>query len=239
MQRFLGIILLVSLAIAALTAQWWLTSLLGFLGAQDESMQNLSAFVQMLIWLGAALVFIMQRIQRRRRHATSESAPASSSSHKEIKTLGTNAQSVVVNAPLQGDIIGPHAIKIEKIVQHASPELERQKREQGRRLYLENLSRSCQALPLAALGGEEGAEEELSLNHVYIALDTETRVAKSETEKKKRSGRAEALAEPDKETRPLSALEATAQASRLVLLGQPDAGKSTFVRMLLAWQAAA
>ncbi|MFZ1553392.1 MAG: hypothetical protein WAV53_18520, partial [Anaerolineae bacterium] len=38
--------------------------------------------------------------------------------------------------------------------------------------YLERLRRQCAALPLAALGGDEGAEADLTLDHVYIALDT-------------------------------------------------------------------
>jgi formylglycine-generating enzyme required for sulfatase activity len=41
------------------------------------------------------------------------------------------------------------------------------------------------------------------------------------------------------DSRPLTAIEAASQATRLVLLGDPGAGKSTFVRKLAGWQAAA
>jgi hypothetical protein len=89
--------------------------------------------------------------------------------------------------------------------------------------YLRQLSRVCQILPLAALGAEEGVGEELSLDQVYIALDTTTPQKKSATTK---PGQAEAA-------RPLPALAAAQAHPRLVLLGEPGAGKSTFIRQLL------
>jgi len=137
-----------------------------------------------------------------------------------------------VSGSVGGDVLGPGATKI---VQASAAEQEQQRREQARRRYLEKLRRHCQALPLAALGGEEGTEEELTLDRVYIDLDTKTPV-EIEAGKKKRSAR---IGDPEQETRPLSALEAATQFSRLALLGDPGAGKSTFARKLLAWQAAA
>jgi len=44
--------------------------------------------------------------------------------------------------------------------------------------YLEKLRLYCQALSLAALGGEEGADAELRLEDVYIDLDTQTQIDK-------------------------------------------------------------
>ena len=109
-----------------------------------------------------------------------------------------------------------------------------------RRQYLAELRKWCQNLPLAALGSDESTENAVTLDQVYIALDTNTRVPLTEEEKAKRQ-RASAVSvrEGDPESRPLSALEAASQHARLVLLGAPGAGKSTFVRKLAAWQAAA
>ncbi|MGE3536554.1 MAG: SUMF1/EgtB/PvdO family nonheme iron enzyme [Candidatus Tectimicrobiota bacterium] len=112
----------------------------------------------------------------------------------------------------------------------AGPE---QASQEARRRYLERLRRLCQALPLASLGADPGSEQELTLEAVYIELHTTTAVP--------------APAEPaqpparlrDPATRPLTALEAFAQHPRLVLLGDPGSGKSTFVRQLLAWLASA
>ncbi len=100
------------------------------------------------------------------------------------------------------------------------------------------LARQCQILPLVALGGEEGSEEELTLDQIYTALDTRTRVPLTKTEQTARKEDARFLLEGRADDRPLTALEAAGQAPRLALLGDPGAGKSTFVRMLLAWPGA-
>jgi formylglycine-generating enzyme required for sulfatase activity len=104
----------------------------------------------------------------------------------------------------------------------------------ARKEYLTGLRWRCQVLPLPALGGEEIGVSKISLDHVYTELDT--------TERKKIQPE-----EDQPETRlrgpgdangvPVSALEAFQKTPRLVLLGDPGAGKSTFVQMLLAWQA--
>lgn len=114
------------------------------------------------------------------------------------------------------------------------------RRQEARQRYLAALRRHCQVLPLAALGGEEGADEDLSLDQVYIDLDTTHRIPLTEAEKAKRQNRQTDLGlEREAEERILTALEAAAQTPRLALLGDPGAGKSTFVRKLIGWQAAA
>jgi len=116
----------------------------------------------------------------------------------------------------------------------------------ARKRYLANLSRLCRALPLAALGGEEGADEEITLEDVYIDLDTTapfpTPLTEKESKERKQQGKAvigkgmrlEGEPVADKEYRPLMALEAAVQSSKLALLGGPGSGKSTFLRELLA-----
>ena len=97
----------------------------------------------------------------------------------------------------------------------------------------------CQALPLAALGGDEGAEHEPTLDDVYIALNTTSRVPKATPEPSQQRDMRRHWPESEPDSVPLAALDAAAKATRLVLLGDPGAGKSTFVRNVLAWQAKA
>ncbi len=116
----------------------------------------------------------------------------------------------------------------------------------ARKRYLANLSRLCKALPLAALGGEEGADEEITLDSVYIDLDTTApfpvSLTKEESEEREQQGKAvigkgmrlEGEPVADKDYRPLTALEAAIQSPKLALLGGPGSGKSTFARELLA-----
>jgi hypothetical protein len=145
--------------------------------------------------------------------------------------------------------------------------------EVARRRYLTRLRRYCQSLPLPAMGGEVGADQEITLDQVYIALDIKrvpgtAASAEMDTEKlrdlrryrdlryralrRHRTRSANELAEMDEEAFLLyhglqsrrepksgwqTALEATEHIPKLVLLGDPGAGKSTFVHMLLAWLA--
>jgi formylglycine-generating enzyme required for sulfatase activity len=93
--------------------------------------------------------------------------------------------------------------------------------------YLRWLRKISVELPLAALE-DEGADSRgprITLDRVYIALDTRSTVKLSQEEK----GKSEF---PYRDERPLSALEAAAQNPRLALLGEPGSGKSVFVNHL-------
>lgn len=111
-------------------------------------------------------------------------------------------------------------------------------REAARRGYLKELRATCQALPLAAMGEDESTGADITLDQIYIDLDTTAKV-KVEKGEQKRSGQADPFTRPGEGERPVTALEAAAGSPRLVLLGDPGAGKSTFVRRLAAWLAAA
>lgn len=101
--------------------------------------------------------------------------------------------------------------------------------------YLEMLRQRCHVLPLAAIGGDVSTSDQVQLDQVYVDLDTTSRVplTKEETVTK------EPIVPRDEDEQTLRALEAATQERLLVLLGDPGAGKSTFVRQLTAWLAGA
>ena len=103
-------------------------------------------------------------------------------------------------------------------------------------IYRRVVAQACGQLPLR--GVDVGAadatagKKPMGLAHVYVDLDTTTSIAPegaaqgdAEGERHERGG---ALS-GERETRPLSALEAVVANRRLVLLGDPGGGKSTFV----------
>jgi formylglycine-generating enzyme required for sulfatase activity len=148
------------------------------------------------------------------------------------ETQAVGAGGTLIGRDVRGDYLGPNATKIEIIHERASQVRDHQ--DDARRRYLARLRRFCQALPLAALGGEEGADDDLTLDRVYIELDTTTWLSTG--------GRDKMVVPPprrDAYNRPVMALEAALQTPRLALLGAPGSGKSTFVRKMLAWLAAA
>ncbi|MCB0047286.1 MAG: SUMF1/EgtB/PvdO family nonheme iron enzyme [Caldilineaceae bacterium] len=129
-----------------------------------------------------------------------------------------------------GDFIGRDSYTT---VQYDDPQA---RREQARITYLTRLSNRCPALPMAAMGGGEGLRDVVRLDQVYVEMDTQTPAERPEGHAGDREREADMLREkPD----PLSALEAATREARLVLLGDPGGGKSTFIKQLAAWLAEA
>ena len=144
----------------------------------------------------------------------------------------------VVGSSAGGDIFtGDHNRKVEAetYIEHQTiiqpGDSAEVRREKLQKRYLSKLAHRCNLLPLAALGGEESAKEAVSLNEVYISLDTQTRVPLTEAEKKERQ-KLVPWERPD--DRSLAALEAASQHRFLALLGDPGSGKSTFVQQIVA-----
>jgi hypothetical protein len=95
-------------------------------------------------------------------------------------------------------------------------------------IYRQVLVRSSGQLPLRGvdLGASDPAanQKPLGLANVYIALDTIARREERSGVEERRPG--------ERESRPIPALEAAGGNRRLVLLGDPGGGKSTFVNHL-------
>ncbi|MEM8559563.1 MAG: SUMF1/EgtB/PvdO family nonheme iron enzyme [Bacteroidota bacterium] len=96
--------------------------------------------------------------------------------------------------------------------------------------YLKRLRNYCRLLPLAAVGGEASTGDEVKLEDVYIALNTTTLRVRDQ------DGDFEPDATRSRRERIelLPVWEAVGQHRRVVLLGDPGAGKSTFVKQWLA-----
>jgi formylglycine-generating enzyme required for sulfatase activity len=101
------------------------------------------------------------------------------------------------------------------------------------RIYRRVLVQTSGHLPLRGVdvGASDPAsgQQRLDLAQVYVNLDTKTQVPLTEEEKKRERER---VLPEGRETRPLGALEAGVGNRRLVLLGDPGSGKSTFVNHL-------
>ncbi|MGH7600960.1 MAG: hypothetical protein ACREOI_31770, partial [bacterium] len=98
-------------------------------------------------------------------------------------------------------------------------------------IYCRVLVSACRHLPLRGvdIGASDptGGQQRLDLAQVYVNLDTKTQVPLGKEEKKRQRATAD-----EHKTRPLGVLEATIQNWRLVILGDPGSGKSTFVNHL-------
>jgi len=110
--------------------------------------------------------------------------------------------------------------------------------EVARSAYLESVIADSRPLRLVGLDEHAGdpTTVRLSLEDIYVALNTRTPAEEKEKPGRKKTKQEEFSAQPKRveKSRPLSALEALAGAPdrRMVLLGFPGTGKSTFVRYL-------
>jgi len=124
----------------------------------------------------------------------------------------------------------------QQVIAHYAPdprELANEAASIARGRYLTRLAHWCNALPLIVLGADSDSVNELSLDHVYVELQTDTSepCEASGVDGRESSQIDENSLNPaDPSLRRLSVQEMAAQSSRLVLLGEPGSGKSTFVR---------
>ncbi len=114
----------------------------------------------------------------------------------------------------------------------------REQREEARANYLRELRRRCLRLPVARLLGDEGLKRPVTLDRLYVALDTKTPKERPRERPEPRPDGGPTGFRPEQEER-LSALEALVAENRVVLLGDAGSGKSTFARAVLAQLAAA
>ena len=142
-----------------------------------------------------------------------------------------------LNAFLQEFDLSPEALEQEE---QAAPRLSTAiliPLEQALRAYLNAVIQDNRPLRLAGLADSAGdpTTVRLSLEDIYVTLNTRTLIETPDEKKNKSEDTRDAIEIAGREkSRPLSAIEALLQSQkrRMVLLGLPGTGKSTFVRYL-------
>jgi formylglycine-generating enzyme required for sulfatase activity len=110
-----------------------------------------------------------------------------------------------------------------------------QAQERALRAYLERLAGECDVLHLRGMdprAADATQKETMSLAAVYTALDTTHSIYLDADQVAALKERGEKVLDGIRPTRPMSAVEAASGFDRLVLLGDPGAGKTTFVNYL-------
>lgn len=113
----------------------------------------------------------------------------------------------------------------------SAPKISREE-QLARQNYLNDLRNECNRLPLTALAEDRDPHQgaAMSLNQIYVDLNTTTPQFEHSIEKKRA---AEIDFEKTEKAKPVTALTAACKNESLVILGDPGSGKSSFTNHLL------
>ena len=227
MVRWVVILFAMLGALSVGVAGWrygpWLQSLLT---AQGDFLQSLEALVALLVVIGTITLGLWRHYRPKRSN--------------EAENFGTVGGSVF-GGTLQagGDVAGRDIIKT--FIYYGTWQGKPPRTDVGAlTIYREVLAQRCGDIPLTGLdrdADDAGSRyRPLGLERVYVDLDTEMTVSEKALQTALATGQPLVLGQLEREQaddrRPLSALEAAALHRRLVLLGAPGSGKTTFVNRL-------
>ncbi len=121
----------------------------------------------------------LQSLQKKRQVLVAK-VEGSGASAQGDHAQAVGEKGVLVNGDVEGDVLGAGAQKT------INPDPAQAAATRARKRYLQWMYQQCNVLPLAAMGGEEGPSDEVTLEKVYVDLDTKTRVPLTEEEKAER-----------------------------------------------------
>jgi len=202
MKKWLGTGLIVlTLAALAITARWWMTPLLNFLGANSDVIQSLADAAQLLLWLDAGAVFLVGWWPKSKADDATRSAGSE---------------------PLE--IVEP---------QQNVPDLER-----AVTAYRDHLTDRYRYLDFRGMGVTHKAPLRFSLIDMYVPLKARIELPEGETWARSLplAGRMmsaeEVAAVGERLSEPLPVLDLLRERDGLIILGDPGAGKTTFLKYL-------
>ncbi|MBI1294700.1 SUMF1/EgtB/PvdO family nonheme iron enzyme [bacterium] len=242
MGKWLRLGSVVALLIAlALTTRWWFPPLLSFVGANTDVIQGLADLVQIALWIiaGAALLFGAWR-QRQTPLATGQPSRSYSATADDESVIAQNkgvaARQIAVGGNVEGDVIliaDPNDLW--QYIRRKPPAEDLRR---ATETYLRHLVDRYRYLDFRGMGISDRVSLRLPLDEMYVPLKARIELPEGETwaRQLRLGGRtpteeeAEAMGQRLSEPRPL--LELLTQNDGLIVLGDPGAGKTTFLKYL-------
>ncbi len=255
MPRWIVTVLVIAfLVLLGLTAAVWVPLLLTFVNANTDTIQGLTDLVQLLLWIGAAIVFVL-RVGGWLRTRQNAPAEANHAYTADVQGPGASAQGNNPVAAGQGGLAtqtfqglaltGDQNLVV--LAADAANLLLQQWQAGGRtppdlgpvtERYLANLLDRYRFLEFKGMGVTDRLALQLPLVEMYVPLKARIELPKGETWTRdlRLAGRApskeeaEAIGERVSEPQPL--FDLLRRHPGLIILGDPGAGKTTFLKYL-------
>jgi formylglycine-generating enzyme required for sulfatase activity len=225
-----------ALVVLAATTKWWLPLLLGFVGTNTDLIQGLTDLVQLALWIGTGIAALVGLWRGKGEEFLG------SERVKAIRSIlatrgGVAGGTVAVGRDVQGDVIvvaDPDLLW--QAIRRRSPS---ENIRQATKHYLTYLVDRYRYLDFKGMGVSARVPLRLSLLDMYVPLKArielpkgetwtrELRVAGREVPAEERAALGERLSEP----RPT--MDLLQENDCLIILGDPGAGKTTFLKYLV------
>ncbi|MCB0052332.1 MAG: NACHT domain-containing protein, partial [Caldilinea sp.] len=240
----------VTLAVLAALAGWWLPPLLDFVGANSDLIQGMTDLAQLLLWMGAgAVVVIGWLLGRRAGQAPAQPAPVPSAAEAAGGSIVATEEGVAAGKlAVGGDVRGNSVVAevyIDKVI--ADPNLLWQAialpnpssdLAEKTTTYLRYLVDQYRYLDFRGMGVTDRAPLRLALTELYVPLKARIELPEGETWARnlrlagRQMSEEEIAATGQRLSEPLPVIELLQQHDGLIVLGDPGAGKTTFLKYL-------
>ncbi|MCP4545590.1 MAG: SUMF1/EgtB/PvdO family nonheme iron enzyme [bacterium] len=236
MKRWLILLILaLLLAALALSARLWLPPLLTFVGTNSDLIQGTADLVQLFLWLGAAALAVSGYLRRR-------AEPPAPATHTQIQTGGGATISGQVDTG-GGDFAGRDLNLIvnrsaDDILKTFRPRISTAALHQATQKYLHYLLDRHRYLNLKGMGVSDRVPLRLPLLDLYVPLKARLELPEGETWKRDLRLAGRQLSDEEQQaitgrlSEPQPVLDLLQQHDGLVILGDPGAGKTTFLKFV-------
>jgi formylglycine-generating enzyme required for sulfatase activity/membrane protein implicated in regulation of membrane protease activity len=237
MKRWLVPVIIVLLLVGlALSASAWLPWLLGFAGANSDLIQGLQALVQLVLWVGAAVAALIGYLRGRSQVEPPQITIKTDGGAVIGGDVSTQSGKVVVRDDRSININADVVIAADRllpILQRGKPADLRPATEE----YLKYVLDRHRYLSLKGMGVADRTAIRLPLLDLYVPLKARLELPEGETWKRELRLAGRLLAKDQQAlvgrlSEPLPVLDLLQKHDGLIVLGDPGAGKTTFLKFL-------